>query len=126
MYSRRVSTLAITGMKTDKQTEPYRLGIKRNDDLTYFTTSTEEERQFRSLLLGDINPEQCVWTVLPVKLDWKQYQPRFITSGDVTYIITSDEEMEYAIGGAWGGKDDLNFQFTIPPLHHTASDIGRF
>ena len=121
MYSRRVSTLAITGMKTDKQTEPYRLGIKRNDDLTYFTTNTEEEHQFQSLLLGTISPEQCVWTVQPVKLNWKDYRPRVVGNGGCLYIVTSDEEMEYAIGGAWGGKDDPNFQFTIPPLHHTAS-----
>jgi len=61
-----------------------------------------------------------------LKYDPKSYQPTIISSGGLTHIITSSEEMEYAIGGAWGGKDDPNFEFKVAPYRHTSSWYGSF
>ena len=113
---------AITNMNTNIQSKPFRLRIVRHDDLTLILSNTNEQQQYYGLLLGEVQPEQCRWTIQPVKLDWAAYTPTAMTSGGVTYIITSQEELEYAMGGAWGGKDDVNYRFTMPPMRHTPSD----
>ena len=117
---------AITNMNTNIQSKPFRLRIVRHDDLTYFTTTPTEHNQYHRLLLGEVQPEQCRWTIQPVKLDWAAYTPTAMTSGGVTYIITSEEELEYAMGGAWGGKDDANYRFTIPPYRYSHLDMVDF
>ena len=113
---------ASTNMNTNNQSKPFRLRIVRHDDLTYFTTTPTEHNQYHRLLLGDIQLNQCRWTIQPVKLDWAAYTPTAMTSGGVTYIVTNDEEWQYAMGAAWGGKDDANYRFTMPPMRHTPSD----
>ncbi len=113
---------ASTNMNTNIQSKPFRLRIVRHDDLTLILSNTNEQQQYYGLLLGEVQPEQCRWTIQPVKLDWAAYTPTAMTSGGVTYIITSQEELEYAMGGAWGGKDDVNYRFTMPPMRHTPSD----
>jgi hypothetical protein len=106
---------------TDK-TNPYGVTKHRFDGYIYLITSHAEHQQYLEMVLGDILPEQCSWTILPLKHDPKGYQPTIISSGGLTHIVVSAEEMEYAIGGAWGGRDDENFKFTVAPYRHTASD----
>ena len=93
----------------------------RHEGYMYFATSHAEHQQFLEMVLGDIKPEYCSWRIQPLKHDPKGYHPQIISSGGLTYIVTSAEEMLYAIGGAWGGRDDENFRFTIPPYRHTSS-----
>jgi hypothetical protein len=102
-------------------TKPYGITKHRLDGYFYFPTSHQEHQQFLEMALGDIKPEHCSWTIRPLKYDPKSYQPTIISSGGLTHIITSSEEMEYAIGGAWGGKDDPNFEFKVAPYRHTSS-----
>ena len=104
------------------KTKPYGITKHRYEGSIYLITSHAEHQQYLEMALGDIKPEQTKWTIPPLKYDPKSYQPTIISSGGLTYIVTSAEEMLYAIGGAWGGKDDPNFRFTIPPYRHTASD----
>jgi hypothetical protein len=117
----QIYIFASTNMKTKTQAKPYRLGIKRHDGITYFTVNEQERLQFSGLSLGIIEPDRCRWTIQPAKLDWSAYEPRAMSCGELTYVITNEEEMEYALGSGWGGKDDPNFRFTIPPYRYTAS-----
>ena len=103
------------------KTKSYGITKHRFDGYIYLITSQAEHQQYLEMVLGDIKPEQCSWTISPLKHNPKGYQPTIISCGGVTYIVTSAQEMEYAIGSGWGGKDDENFRFTIPPLPWTAS-----
>jgi hypothetical protein len=94
----------------------YGITKHRHDGCIFLITSHAEHQQYLEMVLGDIQPEQCKWTIQPLKHDPKGYQPTIMSSGGMTYIVTSTEEMEYAIGGAWGGKDNKNFKFTVAPL----------
>ncbi len=98
---------------TDTQSNPNRLRILRHDELTYVTTSQQEHEQFRSLLLGDINPEQCVWTVQPVKLDWRAFSPKRLATDRTQYIITNRKEMEQFYEVATGVTVAQNHVWTI-------------
>jgi len=82
-------------------TKPYGITKHRLDSYFYFPTSHQEHQQFLEMALGDIKPEQTKWTIPPLKYDPKGYHPKIISSGGLTYIVTSAEEMLYAIGGAW-------------------------
>ena len=108
-------------MKTDNQSKPCRLAIKRNDDTTYFITTTEEQRQFTSLLLGDVEPEQCKWTIQPAKLDWKAYRPEVMGAGSHLFIVTNHQEWQQVVEVAGGHLEVEKCVFTIPPYRWTAS-----
>jgi hypothetical protein len=103
------------------KTKPYGITKHRHEGYMYFATSHAEHQQYLEMVLGDIKPEQAKWTIPPLKYNPNGYQPTIITSGGLTHIVTSPEEMEYAIGGAWGGKDDPNFEFKVAPMRYAPS-----
>jgi len=117
MEAVRFQTIEIMKNKT----KPYGITKHRHDGYIYLITSHAEHQQYLEMVLGDIQPEQCKWTIPPLKHDSKGYQPTIISSGGLTYIVTSELEMLYAIGGAWGGKDDPNFEFKVAPMRYAPS-----
>ena len=108
-------------MKTDNQSPPFRLGIKRNDDMTYFLTTTDEERQFTNLLLGDVEPAQCSWRIQPAKLNWKAYRPEVMGTGKTLFVVTSHQEWEQVMDVVGGHLEVEKCVLTIPPYRWTAS-----
>ena len=108
-------------MKTQIKAKPYRLGIKRYDDLTYFITSSEEHWQYTSLLLGDVLPNHCTWAIQPAMLNWKAYRPHAITVGGTKYLVTSRGEMAQVFELYNGDRVGENCVWTIPPYRYSAS-----
>ena len=106
---------------THNKRPPYALKIKRYEDTTYFITSLDELQQLLRLMLGEIEPSQCVWSVHPMKLDWKKYRPTVMGTGDTMFFVTSQKEFEQVLGVAGGDAEGQNYDWTIPPIPQTAS-----
>jgi len=43
--------------------KPYGITKHRHEGYMYFATSHAEHQQFLEMVLGDIKPEQCSWTI---------------------------------------------------------------
>ncbi len=104
---------------TTKQFQPC---VKRYEGLNYFLTSTQEAKQYQNLLLGDIEPQQCAWTIQPLNRNPEGgYQPHFCGVCPTCYVITSHQEMEQYLGLIIGTVSEGEAIWTIPPWRHTAS-----
>jgi len=105
---------------TDK-TNPYGVTKHRFDGYIYLITSQAEHQQYLEMVLGDILPEQCSWTIAPLKYNPKGYDPQIMGTGNHLFVVTSQREWEQVMEVAGGQLKIENAVFTIPPLPWTAS-----
>jgi hypothetical protein len=103
------------------KTKPYGITKHRLDGYFYFPTSYQEHQQFLEMALGDIQPEQCKWTIQPLKYNPKGYDPQIMGTGNHLFVVTSQHEWEQVMMVAGGQLKIENAVFTIPPLPWTAS-----
>ncbi len=106
---------------TDKKT-PYGITQHRHDGYMYFATSQAEHQQFLEMVLGDITPAQCKWTIQPLKQDPNGYEPQVMGTGHTLFVVTNQREWEQVMEVAGGQLKVEKGVWTIPPLPWTASD----
>jgi len=76
------------------------------------------------MVLGDIKPEQCSWTIPPLKHDPNDYEPQIMGTGHTLFVVTSQREWERVMEVAGGHLKVENAVFAIPPIGISLLDKG--
>ena len=107
------------------KTKRYGITKHRHDGHYYFATSHAEHQQFLEMVLDDIKPEECSWTIQPLKHDPKGYDLQIMGTGNTLFVVTSHQEWEQVMDVVGGHLEVEKCVLTIPPYRYIASYIDE-